>query len=398
MNQSPTNHEENLKIAERVAYLIFGHVQNTLTPEEREELDEWVTESDENLELFERLTDEDNIEIGIQKYLQVEKTKADALKGIKSKIREEKSYKIWPWVVAVCFVLAAISFYMFQLRPKNNYTEKPITKINSPSDIAPGENKAVLTLSNGRTIILDGSASQTLATEGQINIRKKNGELLYNGKSDEVAINSISIPRGGQYKIVLSDGTKVWLNAESTLKFPASFVGNKREIELTGEGFFEVAREATRPFIVSVLSRTGTNQKVTVLGTHFNINAYQDEGKIFTTLLEGSVKVENNGVTKILKPGEQAVSQKGIEVLSADVNEAVAWKEGKFLFHDATIESIGEQIKRWYDIDVEYQGKIKELFNTEVQRNVPLSKLLDGLEGTNQVQFKIEGKKLIIKP
>lgn len=398
MNQSPTNHDEDLQKAERVAYLIAGHIRETLTPEERTELDDWVTESDENLELFEKLTDEDNIEMGIQKYLQKEKSKSKAFADVEDKIRKENKFKIWPYIVAVSFILAAISFYIFRVPPKNNYTEKPIAKNKLPNDIAPGENKAVLTLSNGRTIILDSSVSSTLANEGEVNISQKNGELLYSGKSNEVKPNMISVPRGGQYTITLSDGTKVWLNSESSLKYPASFNGATRQIELTGEGYFEVAKDATKPFIVSTTSKNGTNQKVTVLGTYFNINAYEDEGKIYTTLVEGSVKIEVNGMTKILKPGEKAVSAKEIEVVTADVNETIAWKEGKFVFHDATIQSIGEQIKRWYDVDVEYQGKVTQFFNTEVPRNVPLSKLLNGLEGTGQVEFKLENKKLIIKP
>lgn len=397
MNQSATNHDENLQKAERVAYLIAGHIQDTLTPEERNELDDWVTESDENLELFEKLTDEDNIEMGIQKYLQREKGKEEAFAKIESKIKQESKFKIWPYVVAICFLLAAVSFYVFRIRPKNNYVEKPIAQNKTSNEIAPGENKAVLTLSSGRTIILDSSVASTIATEGTVNISQKNGELLYSGSDEEVKVNTISVPRGGQYKLTLSDGTKVWLNAESSLKFPASFNGNLREIELTGEGYFEVAKDAAKAFIVSTTSKNGVNQKVTVLGTHFDISAYEDEGKTYTTLVEGSIKVERNGMTKILKPGEQAVSEKGIEVAKADVNEATAWKEGKFVFRDATIQSIGKQIRRWYDVDIEYQGKSNQLFNTEISRNIPLSKLLNGLEGTDQVQFKLEGRKLIIK-
>jgi len=397
MNDSPSNHEQNLEKADRLAYLIFGHVRNTLTPYERDELDEWITESDDNLELFEKLTDEDNIEMGILDYLEKEKLKEQSLAGVQNKIRKEKKYTVWPWVVAVSVLLAATSFYIFKLQPTNDITENPTVQNRNPKDIAPGQNKAVLTLSNGRTIILDSSNATSLAKEGEVNIGQNNGQLLYNGKSKEVKTNELSTPRGGQYKIVLTDGTKVWLNAESSLKFPASFSGNTREIELTGEGYFEVAKDATKPFIVSIRSKTGRDQKVIVLGTHFNINAYEDDAKTYITLLEGSVKLENGAASKILKPGQQGISSTGIEVRSIDVNEAVAWKEGKFLFHDATVQSIGEQIKRWYDIDVEYQLKNTKLFNTEVPRNVPLSKLLNGLEGTGQVQFKYENRKLVIK-
>jgi len=396
MNESPLNHDQNLEKADRLAYLIFGHVRNTLTPQERDELDDWITESDENLELFEKLTDEDNIEMGIQDYLQKEKLKEQSLIGVQDRIKNEKKYSVWPWVVAVSLLLAVASFYLFR-QPKNNHVENTTVENTNSKDIAPGQNKAVLTLSNGRTIILDSSKATSLAKEEEVNISQNNGQLLYSGKNIELKMNEISTPRGGQYNVILTDGTKVWLNAESSLKFPASFTDNIREVEVSGEAYFEVAKDVAKPFIVSINARTGKNQKVTVLGTHFNINAYEDESSTYVTLLEGSVKLDNGSTSKILTPGEQAVSTTGIEIRRGDVNEAVAWKEGKFLFHDATIQSIGEQIKRWYDIDVQYEQKGQKLFNTEVSRNVPLSKLLNGLEGTGQIEFKFENKKLIIK-
>ena len=152
------------------------------------------------------------------------------------------------------------------------------------------------------------------------------------------------------------------------------------------------------PFTVKITGSEGDGGMVKVLGTHFNINGYGDEGLIITTLLEGSVLVEKNGLSKILKPGEQALSAKNIAVVKTDVNEAIAWKNGRFLFRNATIKSIGEQIKRWYDVEVVYGGNIPQHFNTEMSRNLPLSKLLDGLEGTMQVHFSLDGRKLTIKP
>jgi ferric-dicitrate binding protein FerR (iron transport regulator) len=402
MKPDENNHEEIIRKADRIAYLIAGHLQGTLTEEEGNELDDWITENDENLELFEKLTDEENIEIGLQRYMQLERQKAEALVNLKETIglkqKKRSVRKIWPYLVAASVVLVAIT--VFVLRPGNTKEKarEPIAQ-SLESDIKPGVDKAVLTLSNGRTIILDSTATGLLANEGEISVKKLvDGELSYTGADNQMRYNTVATPRGGQYKLVLGDGTKVWLNAESTLKFPAGFTGHQRSVELQGEAFFEVAKNSDMPFKVKINTPDGDGGTVEVLGTEFNINSYADEGAVKATLKKGSVKVEKNGVIKMLRPGEEAIIDTDIKIIEANVNEVIAWKEGKFLFRDETIQSIGEQIRRWYDVDVEYQGKITQHFNTEVSRNAPLLKLLNGLEGTGQVRFTLEGKKLIIKP
>jgi ferric-dicitrate binding protein FerR (iron transport regulator) len=401
MKGLPQNHDENLQKAERIAYLIAGHLKDTLSELERDELDEWITESDENLELFENLTDEDNIEAGIQKHRRMEKEKAEALAGVKEKIgirQKTNLRKLWPYLAAASVVLIAGSLYILN-HTKDIPAEKPIAQRTTKSDIQAGSDKAVLTLSDGRTIILNSTVSGLLANEGSISIKKnEHGEIAYEGTEQQMKYNTVSTPRGGEYKLVLGDGTEVWLNAESSIKFPAGFAANDREVELRGEAYFEVAKNATKPFKVSIITPNGSGGTVTVLGTKFNINAYTDEATVKTMLVEGSVRVEKNNVSKIISPGEQALSSNVITVIKADVREAIAWKEGKFLFRDATIRSIGEQLKRWYDIEVEYQGTISQHFNTEVSRNIPLSKLLSALEATVQVHFNLTGKKLVIKP
>lgn len=403
MESAPNNHKENLQKAERIAYLIEGHLKGTLTPEEGEELDDWITESDENLELFEKLTDEDNIEIAMQQYLQAEKEKVEALAGVKNQIRHQGSIikKIWPYFIAASIILTVVSFYLFKPDNKGKNIEKPIAQNTGNTNVNAGSDKAVLTLSDGRAIILDSTNTGLLANEGNISIKKGvKGEIVYDGTDNAMQsnYNTIAVPRGGQYSIMLEDGTKVWLNAESFMKFPAGFAASTREVELKGEAYFEVAKNPDRPFKVKIISPYGEAGSVEVLGTQFNINSYGDEGVVKTTLVEGSVRVEKDGKSKILSPGEQALMANDITVVKANVNEATAWKEGKFLFRDATVRSIGEQIKRWYDVDVAYQGDISQHFNMEASRDIPLAKLLNGLEGTAQVQFNLEGKKLIIKP
>lgn len=403
MKESSGNHDENLRKAERISYLIAGHLNNRLTPEEQDELDDWITESDENLELFEKLTDEDNIEMAMQQYQQLEKEKAGAFKGIKTAIDVKKRHgglkKLWPYLVAASVLFIIASIYFIPDKNQNLRNEKPIAQNLKAGDVKAGGDKAVLTLSDGRAVILDSTGSGTIAHEGDIKINKnETGEIVYNGTGGQPAYNSVSTPRGGQYKVVLSDGTGVWLNAESTLRFPAGFTTANREVELKGEGYFEVAKNTAKPFFVKVITASGDGGTIKVLGTHFNINGYYDDGSVKATLLEGSIQVEKNGERKTISPGEQAVINDKVSIVKADVTEETAWKDGKFLFRDATVKSIGEQLKRWYDVEVVYQGSIIHHFNTETSRDIPLSKLLDALEGTGQVKFELNGRTLTIKP
>jgi ferric-dicitrate binding protein FerR (iron transport regulator) len=404
MKPGANSHEDDLKKAERIAYLIAGHIKDSLIPAEQDELDDWVSASDENLELFEKLTDEDNIELGVQQYLQIEKEKAAALARVKEKVglipkRKSIIKKIAPYLVAASVILIAATVYFIKTEAWNKNIEKPFAK-NNQKDIAPGSDKAVLTLPDGRTIILD-EAKNGLVTEddGVIVTKQDGGELSYHSSdAAELAFHTLSIPRGGKFTLKLPDGTMVWLNAESSLRYPTRFNGQDRNVELDGEAYFEVTPDAKAPFIVTFKTPNNNEGTVKVLGTHFNINSYSDEGVVITTLLEGSVAVSGNGESKLLKPGEQALSSSSIKVVKTNADEAVAWKDGKFLFRDATVHTIGEQIKRWYDIDVAYEGNITQHFNAEMNRDLPLSKLLDGLEGTMQVHFNLVEKKLTIKP
>lgn len=399
MESSRNQYEQELKKAERIGYLIAAHLKGTLTAEEGEELDAWITESDENLELFENLTDEDNIEIAMKKHVQIEKDLAKALADVKSKIHSNRKVNrgILPYLIAASIILIAVSLYLFMPFGKEKIIENRVAQ-HTGDIIKAGTDRAVLTLSDGRTIILDSTGKGLLAEEGSISIQKgAEDEIIYNGTGNELIYNSINTPRGGQYKLVLGDGTKVWLNAATSLKFPAGMASGKRVVELNGEAYFEVAKDPGNPFIVKIKSSLGDAGTVEVLGTHFNINSYGDENVVKATLIEGSVRVEKDGKNKILKPGEQALMAKEIKVVSTDVNEAIAWKKDKFLFRDATVQTIGEQIKRWYDVEVEYQGNVTQHFNLEANRSISLNELLNGLEGTGQVKFKLEGRKLIIK-
>ena len=403
MNDDPLNHDEKLRLAERIAYLIAGHLNGTLTEAESDELDDWITESDENLELFEKLTDEDNIQAAMNDYMRQEKEKAAAFASLQSTIRSEtkKSLvrRLWPYAAVAAVVIIGGLLYFLSTKNNDNPNEKPVARKAVKSDVQAGSDKAVLTLSDGRTIILDSMKTGLLAQDGTVRIQQnEDGEITYTGTDSTMAYNVVATPRGGQYQITLGDGTKVWLNADSYLKFPAGLKTAPRNVELRGEAYFEVAKNSERPFTVNVRTPIGEGGIVKVLGTHFNINGYGDDGSTTTTLLEGSVQIEKSGVTKLLQPGEKAITTSEIKISKTNVEEAVAWKNNKFLFRDAPIRSIGEQIKRWYDVDVEYRGTISQHFNTEASRDIPLSQLLEGLEGTTQVHFELSGKHLVIKP
>lgn len=306
------------------------------------------------------------------------------------------------WAAAAVLILAtSISLLIFN----NKKTGENLVK-NKPehnqSQILPGSNKAILTLSNGSKINLDNSTKGKLTQQGSATINKlKNGQLVYsvNNSSSQSPLlyNTATTPKGGQYEVVLSDGTRVWLNAASSLKYPVTFSGKERHVELTGEAYFEVAKNKNMPFSVAV---KGTS--IEVLGTHFNVMAYDDENSLVTTLLEGSVKLKNNRAEALLKPGQKAVLGTGrtdYQVSEANTDEAVAWKNGYFLFDNENIQSIMKRVARWYDVDVSYTGTTRELnFGGTVSRFSDITELLKTLEITGTIHFKIEGRKITVMP
>jgi len=267
------------------------------------------------------------------------------------------------------------------------------------NDVSPGGDKATLILADGSTIVLDETQNGTIAQQGNSKIIKLDGKLSYdptNKNSREIVYNTISTPKGGQYQLELPDGSQVWLNATSSIHFPTSFTGTERRIEITGEAYFEIAKNPNMPFIVTV-----SNSEVQVLGTHFNINAYNDEDNVKTTLLEGSVRFVNDGSVNILKPGQQAqLTKEGTTKVVSDVNvdNVVAWKNGLFDFENASIETVMRQLSRWYDVEIEYKGKTDDLFIAEMRRNIKLSDALKALELTGKVKFDIQDKKIIVMP
>lgn len=327
-------------------------------------------------------------------------------KQIAEEERKSSSKVIWikKWTVAAG-VLLFIGFASYFLAKQK--TTDPTNKLEEQVaniDIAPGGNKAVLTLADGSSIILNDKENGLITQDAGAEIVKtKDGQIVYNTKElhQTAAVNMISTPRGGQYQLTLADGTKVWLNASSSIKFPTVFTGAERKVEITGEAYFEVAKNKNMPFKV-----ISAHQVIEVLGTHFNINTYEDESADKTTLLEGSVKIHKRNVqgkeeniSTILKPGQQAIlasDAESFKVSAADEEAAVAWKNGYFKFNRDNIQTIMRQVSRWYNVDVEYRGKISEdLFVGKINRSENVSEVLRILQ-LSKINTTIKGDKIII--
>ena len=310
----------------------------------------------------------------------------------------------WPrWAAAASIILLLGTGYYFFTTHKSQNEQKEFAKIAQLKtvDIAPPNTvNAVLTLANGQKIILDSIGNGTLALQGAVNVVKlADGQIAYRGTTKEIQYNTLSNPRGSKViSLLLADGSKVWLNAASSLKYPTAFTGKERKVEITGEAYFEVAHNPAIPFVVS---KSGTSIKV--LGTHFNVNAYDDESSLNVTLLEGSISLTTTQSIqpKVIQPGAQArVGKDGdIELAnSVDLNEVMAWKNGLFSFKGADIESIMRQVSRWYNVEVIFKKPITEKFYAEVSKSTSVSTLLEMLQATKAVQFRIEGNTITVTP
>lgn len=314
--------------------------------------------------------------------------------------------KSWFRYAAAAIILAfGIGVYLWTTNRKSDQTlaeeGKPL-----PADIAPGGNHAFLTLADGSTIALDSASNGHLASQGDVQIVKlASGQIEYNLQgltANDVLWNTMSTPVGGQYQVTLPDGTKAWLNAASSITFPTAFTGEKRQVKIYGEVYFEVARNNQKPFMVDVDGKS----VVEVLGTSFNINSYHDEGSIRTALLEGSVKIMYGKEESVLKPGYQATiafsgqppgsKDSAIQIQPAHLDQALAWKNGLFSFNDADLRSVMRELERWYDINVQYRGAVPAItLKGKMYRNVNLSAVLDFLQRMG-VDVRMEGKTLVV--
>ena len=309
-----------------------------------------------------------------------------------------KLRRILSWSVAAALIGGIIAAW-YLLPAKKTATRQ--TAIAVEHDRPPGGNVATLTLGDGSRITLDSAVNGVLAEQGNTKIAKLgNGRLAYNTLNEKpvaLLFNTLMTPRGGQYSLILPDGTGVWLNAASSITYPTSFTGNERVVRITGEVYFEVRKDPVRPFHVTFDIGPDTG-KVEVLGTHFNINAYKDEAAVKTTLLEGSVKVVGKGST-LLKPGQQVQLDNGGKaspIKEADLEDVTAWKNGIFHFDHSDIGTVMRQIARWYDVEVVFEGRpTSEKFDGDIPRNSQLTEVFRILELSN-VHFKVEDRKVTV--
>jgi hypothetical protein len=383
---------EKLTQSFRTGYLISGFIKKTLTWEEAEELDDWILASEENMQLFEDLTDERKLDDFLKWY--AERETEQRLKEVKQRIKFEKPSTVisfWRYAVAACIIVAiGIGAYTIFFENRNIPTQEA-TAVRQ--DILPGSMAARLTLPDGKMILLKNHPDTFISNNVQI----KNGEIIYaidNNHGSESSLHEITIPRKGFYSVRLPDGSKVWLNSESSIRYPAAFVSNERRVTVTGETYFEVAKDPSRPFIVTV-----KGIEVRALGTAFNINAYPDEEYLGTTLVQGSIRVSNSSGQVVVKPGQQVRSVNGNLSMVDNIETApiTAWTENKFKLKNASIKEVMRLVERWYDARIVYQDNVDFHFNGTIDRDVPVSELLQLLEATGHVHFEINGTAITVK-
>lgn len=317
-----------------------------------------------------------------------------------------KQLRVWNssfFRVAAAILIAVVAISLYFFYPTKDSGDQRVQENVIQDDIIPGSNRALLKLADGREINLDdANIGQIAEAPGVKIIKTADGQLIYElsdndrlAEANSALLNTISTPRGGQYQVILPDGTKVWLNSESSISYPSRFSKEERYVEITGEAYFEVASERQRPFFVK-----SEHQKIEVLGTHFNVNAYHDEEYTSTTLVEGSVKVHtNNAEVTILKPNQQAVlnTSNKLTVSNVQAEDAMAWKNGRFVFNDSDIQSVMRIVSRWYDVEIEYRNGIpKKTIGGDISKFENISQLLEVLEATGGIHFKREGRRIVV--
>lgn len=302
----------------------------------------------------------------------------------------------WAGAAAAALFTLVAGIYFFS---QTSATPTVVARQQPTHDVAPGTDGAILILANGQQIVLDSLHNGNIASQGQSSVTKNGNGIAY--RPDEagagVVYNTLSTPRARQFQLTLPDGTRVWLNAASSITFPTSFTGAQRIVTVSGETYFEVSHRDQQPFFVQY-----GNKKVEVTGTHFNVNAYDEESDSRVTLLQGAVTIHNGGNADVLKPGQQAILNKTNEDIrvtaDVDIDEVMAWKDGHFDFRETSLQTLMRQLMRWYDVDVEYQqGVPQRYFTADISRDKTLASVLKILE-LNKVHFRIENKKIIVTP
>jgi transmembrane sensor len=390
-------------MSERLTILFEKHLADTLTREERIEFMGLLLQPGMKAgidQLMETAWQQTGMEQGLpehKKQLLLQQVKQDA--PVITLYPRRQTWNRWMAAASILILISLGAYFMLVDTKKTTTVDGPVATTEVP---APAVNRAMISLSNGQVVYLDSMQNGTvLNTNGFTIIKTADGRIEYKGQTNEIIYNTLTNPRGSKViDMTMSDGSHVWLNAGSSVRYPVVFAGNERKVEVNGEAYFEIAHNAARPFIVSKGA-----MNVQVLGTHFNINAYDDETNIKVTLLEGSVKVTTSQSATgsvqslVLKPGQQAlVDRSAIQQINPNLEEVMAWKNGFFHFDRADIPTVMRQLARWYDLEINYKGAIpKREFGGEMQKDLPLSSLLRLLEKSN-IRVNLAGKKLTVLP
>jgi len=409
-----------------VSHLMLKYLQKDMNVDEERALNEWLSRSEKNQQLFDTLTSDASLKNKMKLFYES--------KNATDELKEQVFEKTFPGrnvtpdknngrviirrlaIAASFIIVASLAAYFILKERRHPSAETTKNEITVAHDVAPGKYKARLQLGDGSIVTLDSGTNQIIGQQGGIAVKNNNGQLVYaksaaTGGRGEILYNTLSTAKGETYATVLSDGSKVWLNSQSSVRYPVAFDGDEREVQITGEAYFEVTPSRNkegkkRLFLVDIAPRHGgSGGQVEVLGTHFNINSYADEDAIKTTLLEGSVKVHSAGNTSeiIIKPNEQAQIDKSNNLkkltgTDVDVDAEVAWRLGLFQFDNADLKAVMRQLERWYDVEVVYEGNIpKREFIGAIPRTMNLSEVLKLLE-KQKVHFRIEGRKIIVSP
>lgn len=378
----------------RIRDLILRSVHSSLGGEEERELEAWRKASPRNEETFRKLVEQRFSPEEYARYRQVRLS--DDWPVVRRKLRKYRSMRFlsWRWVAryAAVVLVGVVALYWLRWRP----AEEP-RRVVARQEILPGEMKAVLRLESGERIALGKRAErqdERLAVRG---ISERDSALVYGEQPERrVERHVLTVPRGGEYVLTLADSTRVWMNSDSELRYPSRFEGGERRVSVTGEAYFQVAKDESLPFIVEA-----GGAAVRVTGTEFNVMAYPDDGRVETTLVSGGVDVEANGQTRRVAPGSQAVYDKAsgsLDVRAVDLALYTSWKDGLFEFRDMPLGAVARQLERWYDVEILFADPaVADIrFTGAVKKMKPLAFILDIIQGTRSVDYRIEGRQVII--
>ncbi len=399
-----------MKEQEHIKHIFFKYVAGEYTREELDFLLDKLAADDSQSNAFERLIEEaiDNKDGLEHLEPEINRIGEATLLSLRREIKPKSSpVRLLVKIAASIVAISGLSIAIHQFVTDTEVAQPPLEKVASiQEDMAPGRNQAIISIGNGEDMVLDGGESGIEIANNEI--RYADGPALTKLKANDMV--QVRTPKGGQFEVTLSDGTKVWLNAGSILRYPAQFNAKERYVTLIGEAYFEVNKEvgkSKRSFVVA-----STTQEIRVLGTHFNVNAYPDESLCTTTLIEGAVKVtakssrnpkvsplDEKLVSEILRPGQQSVLKEGVlKVGSADLEQALAWKNNMFIFNNTPLEDVMKTIARWYDVEVYYQDKsgVNEVYAGSINRYENLSKVLRMLEKAGDTRFKLEEGRVVV--